>query len=73
MISDVKAGDQGKYQCIAENMVGSKGSAIATLTVHGKHVYMAQSPYNRDWEVVDGSRHNQIYLTQHLPLIMIAR
>ena len=35
-IREVKPEDEGKYQCVAQNIVGLKKSPEATLTVHGK-------------------------------------
>ena len=36
MIADVQKYDEGEYQCIASNIVGTRKSPIASLTVHGK-------------------------------------
>lgn len=35
LLTEVKAADEGKYQCVVQNVVGLKESPIASLTVHG--------------------------------------
>lgn len=36
VIQDAKNGDEGRYQCVAENVVGVRESTVAILKVHGK-------------------------------------
>jgi roundabout, axon guidance receptor 2 len=40
MITGVQQNDEGKYQCIAQNMIGTKESTLARLTVQGESEFL---------------------------------
>lgn len=48
LINNVQTIDEGKYQCIAQNMIGTKESAPAKLTVQGEWLSLANLSISSD-------------------------
>lgn len=40
VIRHVLSSDEGKYQCVAHNMAGTRETPAVTLSVHGNQIYM---------------------------------
>lgn len=57
LITNVQTIDEGKYQCIAQNMIGSKESGPAKLTVQGKH-----EKYKKRKEFVKSTSHKSVMM-----------
>lgn len=38
IIQDLRQSDDGRYQCLAKNIVAIRESVVAHLRVHGKHI-----------------------------------
>lgn len=38
-LQDVQKSDDGRYQCIAKNAIGTRESPVALLKVHGKSLF----------------------------------